>query len=152
MLLMLTVIRECIIDKANWRCYDGAFGLYTACKGHGGSTFCAIASLTLMGKLDDVLDNNYIDNNNLISWRKSLLHWCINRQCHADNASKDDYNYLSPSAGMQGRPNKDEDTCYSYWIGGTLELLNGAKFIDTVRLKNYIFSCQTLYGKKNYIT
>ena len=149
---MLTVIRECIIDKANWRCYDGAFGLCTACKGHGGSTFCAIASLTLMGKLDDVLDNNYIDNNNLISWRKSLLHWCINRQCHADNASKDDYNYLSPSAGMQGRPNKDEDTCYSYWIGGTLELLNGAKFIDTVRLKNYIFSCQTLYGKKNYIT
>ena len=28
--------------------------------------------------------------------------------------------------GFQGRPNKDEDTCYSFWIGATLALLGEA--------------------------
>ena len=105
--------------------YDGAFVLYPGCEGHGGSTFCAVASLVLMDRVD-VLD------------RKRLVYWCVNRQCH------------SKSAGMQGRPNKDEDTCYSYWIGGTLELLNSTNYINTTRLKNYVLSCQTFHGKFNF--
>jgi geranylgeranyl transferase type-1 subunit beta len=31
---------------------------------------------------------------------------------------------------MQGRPNKLEDTCYSYWIGATLRLLARDDLLD----------------------
>ena len=48
--------------------YDGSFGLVQAQEAHGGSTFCAVASLKLMGKLDR------------IPRRNDLVDWCIARQ------------------------------------------------------------------------
>ena len=50
------------------------------------------------------------------------------------------------AAGMQGRPNKPEDTCYSYWIGGTLHLLNEAQLLDGRALREYVLNCQSPYG------
>ena len=63
----------------------------------GGSTFCAIASLVLMDKLTTTLTAQQKD---------SLIRWCLIRQ----------------TSGFQGRPNKDADTCYSFWIGATLKV------------------------------
>ncbi len=64
----------------------------------GGSTFCAIASLFLMGKLE-ILSANQIEK---------LKLWCLNRQ----------------TTGFNGRVNKPWDTCYSFWIGSTLKVCN----------------------------
>ena len=86
-------------------------------EGHGGSTFCAVASLKLMNRLD-VIDT------------KQLVYWCVSRQV----------------GGMQGRPNKAEDTCYSYWIGGTLALLDKEHLLDQERLCHYVMTCQTQMG------
>jgi geranylgeranyl transferase type-1 subunit beta len=47
---------------------------------------------------------------------------------------------------MQGRPNKAEDTCYSYWIGGTLRLLNCQELLDEDKLWRYVMTCQTPMG------
>ena len=63
----------------------------------GGSTFCGVASLALMGRLDNAFS---------ATERERLIRWCINRQM----------------SGFQGRPNKPVDTCYSFWIGATLEV------------------------------
>ena len=88
-------------------------------EGHGGSTFCGTAALVLLGKLDEVLSIN--------EWRKDLIRWCTHRQV----------------GGMQGRPNKNEDTCYSYWIGGTLRLLSRQDdLLDRKALVTYIMNCQ----------
>jgi geranylgeranyl transferase type-1 subunit beta len=104
------------------RGYDGGIALIAGQEGHGGSTFCGTAALALMGKLDQVLDED--------DWRAQLVHWCVHRQV----------------AGMQGRPNKAEDTCYSYWIGGTLCLLEQEHLLDQDRLRNYVLSCQHQLG------
>jgi prenyltransferase beta subunit len=45
--------------------------------------------------------------------------------------------------GMQGRPNKAEDTCYSYWIGGTLRLLGRDELLDVEKLRAYVLRCQS---------
>jgi geranylgeranyl transferase type-1 subunit beta len=103
------------------RAWDGAFALIPGGEGHGGSTFCATASLLLMNKLDEVLDED---------WRKELIHWCVNRQV----------------GGMQGRPNKAQDTCYSYWIGGTLRLLGQDDLLDHTKLRGFVMQCQTRMG------
>jgi len=64
----------------------------------GGSTFCGVASLSLMGKLD-LLSSDQLEG---------LKKWCIRRQ----------------QSGFQGRPHKPVDTCYSFWIGASLNVRN----------------------------
>jgi geranylgeranyl transferase type-1 subunit beta len=102
--------------------WDGAFALLPGQEGHGGSTFCAVASLVLMGKDAEVLDSD--------EWRDDLIRWCTGRQLR----------------GMQGRPAKLEDTCYSYWIGGTLRLIGEDALLDHDQLRSYVLSCQTNVG------
>ena len=108
------------------RTWDGAISLIPGQEGHGGSTFCGVASLFLMGQLDDVLD----DEATVGSWRGELIQWCVSRQI----------------SGMQGRPNKLEDTCYSYWIGGTLKILGCDHLLDNDALKEFVMGCQTDMG------
>jgi geranylgeranyl transferase type-1 subunit beta len=103
---------------------DGAFGLVPGQEGHGGSTFCAVASLVLLDRLHDVLDADA---------RAALVQWCVGKQ-QADGG------------GLQGRPNKAQDTCYSYWIGGTLVLLGHADLLDHDQLSGFVLQCQSKLG------
>lgn len=64
----------------------------------GGSTFCAIATLCLMGKLEEMFSERELNR---------IRRWCILRQQN----------------GFHGRPNKPVDTCYSFWVGATLEVI-----------------------------
>ena len=64
----------------------------------GGSTFCAVASLHLMGELDNCFDCKKLEK---------LKRWCLVRQ----------------KGGFQGRPNKPVDTCYSFWVGASLKVI-----------------------------
>lgn len=82
------------IDKAveyilSSQSYDFAIAQGPGQESHGGSTYCAIAALYLMGRLDD------------LPGKEELIQWCIERQLN----------------GFQGRINKIPDTCYSFWIG-----------------------------------
>ncbi|KAF7405302.1 hypothetical protein HZH66_004208 [Vespula vulgaris] len=79
--------------------YDGAIGQGPGLESHGGSTFCAIASLFLMNELHNVLTQQHLTR---------LRRWCLMRQ----------------DGGFHGRPGKPSDTCYSFWIGATLQLLD----------------------------
>jgi geranylgeranyl transferase type-1 subunit beta len=72
-----------------------------------------------MDRMDDVMAQD--------GFRDQLLQWCVHRQV----------------GGMQGRPNKAEDTCYSYWIGGTLRLLQADQLLDLPALREYVLSCQS---------
>lgn len=109
------------------RAYDGGIALIPGQEGHGGSTFCGVASLMLMNRIN-VLDQD--DEGNPNDWKAQLIHWCVHRQV----------------GGMQGRPNKAQDTCYSFWIGGTLALLQNKDLLDHSCLREYVFKCQTRMG------
>ena len=75
----------------------------------GGSTFCSIASLYLMNRLN-MLSSSQIER---------LKLWCLNRQ----------------TTGFNGRVNKPWDTCYSFWIGSTLKVIFLFNFVTTVKLR-----------------
>ena len=131
--------------------YEGTFGLTPGREGHGGSTFCGVASLYLLGVLDDVLSRKEKDE---------LIYWCVMRQRslmkkvvdtndnNDDGGGKNGYVMEGDEepAGMVGRPNKKEDTCYSYWIGGTLHLLSSSHLMDGWALREYVLTCQSPYG------
>jgi len=97
--------------------YDYGFGQGPGLESHGGSTFCALASLVLMDKLDSCFTTKQMEN---------IKRWCIVRQ----------------KTGFQGRPNKPVDTCYSFWIGGSLELLGMGDMVDSSSNREYLLETQ----------
>jgi geranylgeranyl transferase type-1 subunit beta len=52
-----------------------------------------------------------------------LKYWCLNRQ----------------TTGFNGRVNKPWDTCYSFWVGSTLKILDTLKYSSFKENIDYIF-------------
>ena len=98
--------------------YEGGVGQGPGLEAHGGSTFCAVAALSLMGRLEDLGEDKL----------ESLTAWCLNRQV--------------PGSGYMGRPNKPEDTCYSFWVGATLAILGKLDLTDTKASRRFVLSTQ----------
>jgi len=100
--------------------YDGGFGLNPGLESHGGATYCCVASLGLCGALDRMTPRK----------KEYLIRWCMMRQ----------------GTGYEGRPNKPEDSCYSFWLGSTLKLFG--VFELTARQENRAFNlaCQSGFG------
>ncbi|EFN83962.1 geranylgeranyl transferase type-1 subunit beta [Harpegnathos saltator] len=96
--------------------FDGGIGQGPGLESHGGSTFCAVASLILM--------KQFLELSNIQLSR--LRRWCLMRQ----------------DGGFQGRPGKPSDTCYSFWVGATLNLLRVSCFSDAKQNKAFILNTQ----------
>jgi len=99
--------------------YEGSIGQGPGNEGHGGSTYCALASLKLCGRLGD------------LPRRSELIRWLSSRQV----------------SGFQGRPNKDPDTCYSFWVGASLDLLGcHSEVVNPLLNRSFSLSCQSKIG------
>ncbi|XP_022238442.1 geranylgeranyl transferase type-1 subunit beta-like [Limulus polyphemus] len=97
--------------------YDGGIAQVPGAESHGGSIFCAVAALSLIDQLQTAFSPSQI---NKLRW------WCLKRQ----------------DSGFQGRPNKPVDTCYSFWVGASLTLLDYYHFVDTQQNIAFILSTQ----------
>lgn len=47
-----------------------------------------------------------------------------------------------PCGGLNGRPEKLEDVCYSWWVVSSLAMLHQTNAIDTLALEDFILRCQ----------
>ncbi|CCI46901.1 unnamed protein product [Albugo candida] len=101
------------------RNYDGSIGIAPGAEGQGGAVFCAIAALKLSGC-----------ERNLDCDQKKLIRWLVFRQQN----------------GFQGRCNKEPDSCYAFWNGGALDLLELHTFVDIESIRNFVVSCQHPLG------
>lgn len=54
--------------------------------------------------------------------------WLCERQCD--------------SGGLNGRPEKQADVCYSWWILSCLSIIGRTSWIDGEKLSNFILECQ----------
>lgn len=97
--------------------YDYGFGQGPELESHGGVTYCAVAVLTLMGQLHSSLTEKQLEG---------LRRWAIMRQ----------------ESGFQGRANKQVDTCYSFWVGATLQMLQFFNMVDFAENRAYIMTTQ----------
>lgn len=79
--------------------FEGGFGGEPGTEAHGGYTYCAVASLVLLGvSLESEID------------LELLKYWTAKRQ--------------GRDGGLQGRTNKLVDACYSFWVGSLSECIN----------------------------
>ncbi|KAF8361557.1 hypothetical protein PRIPAC_88480, partial [Pristionchus pacificus] len=99
--------------------YDGGIGQMPTDESHGGSTYCAIAALSLSNRLWDesVLTRKQLER---------LTKWAIYKQ----------------EKGFHGRANKIDDSCYAFWIGATLEMLNSFPLVGQDELRSFLYSVQ----------
>ncbi|XP_060088021.1 geranylgeranyl transferase type-2 subunit beta isoform X2 [Heteronotia binoei] len=89
-------------------------------------SFCAVATLALLiycctgflaitGQLHQI-------NADLLGW------WLCERQL--------------PSGGLNGRPEKLPDVCYSWWVLASLKIIGRLHWINRQKLRNFILACQ----------
>ena len=101
--------------------YEGGIAQGPNMEAHGGSTYCAIATLSLLGRMDALSRKQ----------KRKLVRWCCQRL----------------DEGFTGRPNKPSDTCYSFWVGATLKLLSMDQSAEDVevlieRSANFVLDTQ----------
>lgn len=122
--VICTLIQDFNIPGIDWnnvvsfiiqcKSYDGGFGQNPQTESHGGSTYCAVSALFLLNRLDA------IEN------KQDLELWLLKRQI----------------TGFQGRINKPPDSCYSFWVGGTLRNLGLNHLVDGNMCARFILECE----------
>lgn len=111
----------CTHTVARCRNFDGGFGAVPGAESHAGQIFCCVAALAIAGPRALA----HADAN-LLGW------WLAERQL--------------PSGGLNGRPEKKQDVCYSWWVLSALSILRRVGWIDREALGAYILSCQDPEG------
>jgi geranylgeranyl transferase type-2 subunit beta len=77
--------------------------------------FCCVSVLKILNSIDKI-------DQDKLAW------WLAERQL--------------PCGGLNGRPEKLEDVCYSWWVLSSLSILNRLEWIDGPSLIQFILSCQ----------
>ena len=94
---------------------DGAFGISPGAESHSGQVYTCVGALTIAGRLD------LVD-------RDRLGAWLSERQL--------------PNGGLNGRPEKLEDVCYSWWVMSAMAMIDRLHWVDAQKLTNFILRCQ----------
>lgn len=99
--------------------FDGGFGCIPGAESHAGQIYCCLGFLALVQRLD------YLDS----STRNMLAWWLCERQ-------------LDKSGGLNGRPEKLPDVCYSWWVLASLKILGKIQWINKEKLSTFILASQ----------
>ncbi|PXF43503.1 Geranylgeranyl transferase type-2 subunit beta [Gracilariopsis chorda] len=94
--------------------FDGGFGCIAGAESHAGQVFCCVGSLYLADAMDEMTRED----------RERLALWLCERQL--------------PCGGLNGRPDKLEDVCYSWWVLSSLKMLGHVDWIDADKLIAFI--------------
>jgi len=95
--------------------FDGGYGSSIGAESHAAQVFVCVGALAILDRLDEV-------DYQTLGW------WLAERQL--------------ANGGLNGRPEKKEDVCYSFWVLSALSILNKLSWIDSEKLFEFILSAQ----------
>ena len=104
--------------------YDGGYGEGPQAESHAGQVFTCIGALTIAGRLD-LVDRDKVGG------------WLSERQL--------------PNGGLNGRPEKLEDVCYSWWVVSSIAMVDRLHWIDSAKLAEFILNCQVYFTNHYWI-
>ncbi|KAK6461236.1 type II proteins geranylgeranyltransferase beta subunit [Scheffersomyces coipomensis] len=99
--------------------FDGGFGMVPGAESHAAQVFTCLGALAVADSLH-LLEND-----------TKLSNWLSERQ-------------VLPTGGLNGRPEKLPDVCYSWWVLSSLSILKKTHWVDLSKLENFVLSCQDL--------
>lgn len=103
---------------------DGSYGRVPGAESHAGQVYTCVGALALTKRLD-------------LADLDRLGAWLSERQL--------------PNGGLNGRPEKLEDVCYSWWVLSSLAMIGKLHWIDEAKLTNFILRCQVRYKSVSWI-
>ncbi|KAM7273287.1 hypothetical protein ACFE04_027951 [Oxalis oulophora] len=117
---LLNRLHEINVEKAvnyivSCKNMDGGFGCTPGAESHAGQIFCCVGALAITGSLHHV-------DKDLLGW------WLCERQVK--------------TGGLNGRPEKLPDVCYSWWVLSSLIMIDRVQWIDKDKLIKFILDCQ----------
>ncbi|KAG4428737.1 hypothetical protein IFR05_015778 [Cadophora sp. M221] len=95
--------------------FDGGYGVSPGAESHSGQIYACLAALSIARRID-VVDKD------------KLGRWLSERQVE--------------QGGLNGRAEKLEDVCYSWWVGSSLAMIGRLHWVDGEALKGFILRCQ----------
>lgn len=95
--------------------FDGGYGTKPGAESHAGQIFTCVAALAIADRLD------LVDHDKLGGWLSE-------RQL--DNG------------GLNGRPEKMADACYSWWVLSSLAMIGKKHWVNGAKLTRFILECQ----------
>jgi geranylgeranyl transferase type-2 subunit beta len=98
--------------------FDGGYGVSPGAESHAGQIFTCVGALAIAGRLD------LVDGDRLGGWLSE-------RQLE--------------NGGLNGRPEKLEDVCYSWWVVSSLAMIGRLHWIDADKLAAFILRCQVRF-------
>ncbi|PWW78368.1 terpenoid cyclases/Protein prenyltransferase [Tuber magnatum] len=98
---------------------DGGFGMAPGAESHAGQIFTCVGALKIAGVFEKSLSEDQVN---------LLGDWLCERQL--------------PNGGLNGRPEKLEDVCYSWWVLSSMAMIGRLHWIDKEKLVEFILSCQ----------
>ncbi|KAH7905667.1 rab geranylgeranyltransferase [Hygrophoropsis aurantiaca] len=119
--------------------FDGGFGASAGAESHATQVFVCLAALAILDRIGPAPGSNNpeIADSAAMSdaaWRlddtDTLAWWLCERQ--------------RPSGGLNGRPEKLEDVCYSFWVLASLAILGRLSWIDAPSVVRFVLSAQDL--------
>ncbi|XP_050369011.1 geranylgeranyl transferase type-2 subunit beta 1-like [Argentina anserina] len=97
--------------------HDGGFGCTSGGESHAGQIFCCVGALAITGSLHRI-------DKDLLGW------WLCERQVKA--------------GGLNGRPEKLPDVCYTWWVLSSLIMIDRVHWINKEKLAKFILDCQDI--------
>lgn len=101
-----------IVSCAN---FDGGFGAKPGAESHSAQILTCVAALAIANRLDSIN-------------KEKLGRWLSERQL--------------PGGGLNGRPEKTEDVCYSWWVLASLDMIGKTHWIEPQGIIRFILGCQ----------
>ena len=95
--------------------FDGGYGTDPGAESHAGQVFTCVGALAIAGRLD-LVDGDKTGG------------WLSERQLQ--------------NGGLNGRPEKLEDVCYSWWVVSSLSVIGRLHWISREKLIDFILRCQ----------
>lgn len=118
-LLSLVDVDKAVSYVAACTNFDGGYGVRPGAESHSGQIFTCVGALAIAKRLD------LVD-------KEKLGRWLSERQV--------------PGGGLNGRPEKKEDVCYSWWVLSSLQIIGYTHWIDRETLIRFILSSQDPEG------
>jgi geranylgeranyl transferase type-2 subunit beta len=136
------LVARCAAHVLKCRNFDGGFGAQPGGESHAGQVFTCVGVLALARRLGwrwemeeeieeevkEGVDANPAPSTSLLPGADLLAWWLCERQ--------------TPSGGLNGRPEKLQDVCYSWWCLSSLALLGRLGWIDRAALARFVLLCQ----------
>ncbi|KAF4470188.1 farnesyltransferase geranylgeranyltransferase type-1 subunit alpha [Fusarium albosuccineum] len=144
-------VDEMIAHIRRGQTYDGGVAESSQHESHAGYAYCAIGALSL---LDRPLDSTSSPSDKALKEgipdREGLLKFLASRQFvylpKEEEEDEVEENFIESKVGeenyghvgLNGRWNKKADTCYCWWVGGTLVMLGNSSIINGPPSRRYI--------------